>query len=100
MKRPWRSGKTVSTVSTSSAAIMASSSLSSIGRFPPGRLFGRDVGGADAAVDDELLAGHERRLVGGQEQGGVGDLRGLAEAADGHVHQPAGPLGVVGEQLG
>ena len=27
-------------------------------------------------------------------------LSGLAEAADGHVHEAAGPLGVVREQLG
>src|SRR5262249_33377658 len=38
--------------------------------------------GRGAAVDDEHLARHERRLIGSQVQGCVADLLGLADAAD------------------
>src|SRR5690606_6001405 len=43
-------------------------------------------GGAqeDAAVDDERVAGHPRGQVAGQEQRGVGDVGGLAEATERH----------------
>src|SRR3954453_18364088 len=47
----------------------------------------RDVGGGDAAVDGEGGAGEVRGLVGSQEQGGSGDLDGLAEAAQRDVHE-------------
>src|SRR2546428_10568655 len=49
--------------------------------------FRRYVGGGDAAVDDELSAGHERRLVGGKVERSLGDLLGLPEAADRNVHE-------------
>ena len=57
------------------------------------RLLGRDVRGGDAAVDDERRAGHERRVVGGEEQRGLGQLLGLPEPAHRDVHQPARPAG-------
>ena len=50
---------------------------------------GRDVGGGDAAVDQERAGGDEAGLVGGQEQHGVGDLLGLGEPAHRDVHEPA-----------
>ena len=54
--------------------------------------------GQQAAVDDEFGAGDERGGVGGQVQGGRGDLGGCAEAAHGLPgDQPgAGRAGVVG----
>ena len=61
---------------------------------------GSRVGGGDAAVDEQGLAGHERRLVAGEEQGAVGDLDRLAEAAHRHVHEAALALGLVGQELG
>ena len=60
------------------------------------------------SVDDELAAGHERRLVRGEVQDAVGDLVGLAEPAerDPRQHLPvvlrigAPPLGHRGSTIG
>src|SRR5262245_28330797 len=46
-------------------------------RWVPGR---HRLLGDKAAVDDELGAGHERRLVGGEEQHPIGDLDRFASA--------------------
>ena len=59
-----------------------------------------DVGPGDATVDQECVRGHERRVVGGEEEDRRGHLLWLAEPAHGPVHQPSRrPLGVAGEQL-
>src|SRR6185295_20261363 len=46
------------------------------------RASGPSLLGHEAAVDDHLRPGHERRLVGGEEEGGVRDVPGLADAAE------------------
>src|ERR1700693_6400022 len=49
--------------------------------MPAGSL---DAGGEDprrAAVDEEFGAGDEARIIGSEENGGLGDLLGLADAA-------------------
>src|SRR5215212_7261683 len=107
INRPWRSGNTTRIVSMS-PSLMSSSSRSgaSVTRSMRGScllvpdLFGGRVGGRDAAVEDERLAGHERRLVRGEEQGAVHHLLGLAEATHGDVDEAALTGGVVGEVLG
>ena len=50
-----------------------------------------DVGGRDAAVDDETRAGHERRLVGREEQRGLRELFGPSQPAHGDVDHPPRP---------
>src|SRR5689334_4309998 len=52
-------------------------------------LLGGDVGGGEAAVDEELGAGHVRRLVAREEERGLRDLLGFAEAAHRHVDEAA-----------
>src|SRR5919202_5340533 len=52
-------------------------------------------GNLAAPVDDNGLAGHERRLVAGQVQHGGGDVVGAADAADDDLlGQPLAALGV------
>ena len=69
--------------------------------FWPRRLLGREVGGREAAVDQEGRGGDVGGVVTGQEQRRLRDLAGLAEAAHRHVHEPAlGLLGLGGEELG
>ena len=99
--RPWWSVNTASTVSMRAGArcrrAAGRGGRGAVGRHGPLR---RRVGGGDAAVDQQRLPGHERRLVGGEEQRAVGDLDRLAEATHRHVHEAALALGVVGQELG
>src|SRR6266545_5040570 len=52
----------------------------------------RHIRRRDAAVDQEGGAGGEGGLVGGEEEGGLGDLVRLAEAAHGNVDEAAPAL--------
>src|SRR5215207_6592781 len=77
----------------------SSSALDSTGSTTT-RLQGGDVGGADAAVDEERGRRDERGVVAGEEGDGRGELLRLGEASDGHVDQATlGALRVLGEQL-
>src|SRR5262249_10535498 len=101
-RRPWRSGNATSTVSIAPATTsFASSSAWSIPRpaITPAYLLRRDVRGGDAAVDHQGRAGHERRVVGGEEQGRLGELLGLAEAAHRDVDHAARAAGRIREEL-
>jgi hypothetical protein len=51
--------------------------------------------GHEAAVHDHLRAGHEARLVGGEEEGGVSDVPRLADAAQRDAGLELGPQLVV-----
>src|SRR4051794_13458893 len=102
--RPWRSGKATSTVST---APLVMSSFNSAAVSIPGtvaigewyELLGRDVGGGDAAVDDERGAGHEGCVVGCEEERGLRQLPRAPEAAHRDVHHAPGPPLGIREQL-
>src|SRR5690606_19753979 len=117
ISRPWRSVKATTTVSmvpssTSRARVATSirpearsdmvadgttptASVPGPATPPPvGRLLGRGVRRGDTAVDQQRLAGHEAGLVGGQEEGALGDLGRFAEPPHRDVHQPPLPLGV------
>src|ERR671935_33036 len=50
--------------------------------------------GREAAVDDQLGAGHERRLVAGEEQRDVGDLARLRDPAERNAGLELLPNGV------
>src|SRR5262245_50489808 len=99
IRRPWWSAKATMTVSIRPASMSARNCSGGTCSLAATSLR-RRVRGGDAAVDEQRLAGHERRLVRGEEQRAVGDLDGLAEAAHRDVHQPASALGVVVEELG
>src|SRR6185295_13960940 len=62
--------------------------------FWPRRLLGREVGGREAAVNQEGRGRDVGGLVAGQEERRLRDLAGLAKAAHGHVHEP--PRGLLG----
>src|SRR5258708_39116996 len=63
------------------------------------RSLGCHVGGGDAAVDHEGGSRHERRVVGGEEQRGLGQLLGAPEAPHRDVHHAPRPAIRIGEEL-
>src|SRR4028118_772998 len=63
-------------------------------------LLGRNVCPGETAVNQEGRGVDVRRLVGGEEECGVGDLDGLGKAAHREVDEPTGCLlRVFGEEL-
>src|ERR1700694_1885698 len=60
----------------------------------------QDLRGGLAAIDADDLAGDERRLAGGGEHNGVGDLFRPARAFERHAGDKAGfPVGIAGEAI-
>ena len=60
----------------------------------------RDVGPADATIDEKRRGVDEGGVVAREKEHGVGDLFGFGEATGRDVHQAArGALGVLGEEL-
>src|SRR5215472_10306852 len=101
--RPCRSGNATTTVSTAPAVMsFASSSGCSIPRaaITAAYLLGRHVRGGDAAVHHERRAGHERGVVGGEEERGLRQLLRLSEAPHRDVHHATGTPGGVRHERG
>lgn len=66
-----------------------------VGRRLSGRALGRDVALGHAAIDNEIRAVDEARLVAGEENNSLGLLDGLTEAASGEVNLTTVALGLV-----